>query len=457
MRYDQRVMTARTVCAIAAGGILLIWPALVNGYPLLFSDTGSFMKQLLRPIMIWDKPWIYGPFLAVASLKLTMWLPALAQCLLLSWVLWRVQGVFRRPAATWHLTLCLVLALGSAAPWFASLLMPDILAPLTVLTVFLLAFDSSARWRWPLTALASFAIAAHLAHLLIAAACLAVILVLRPRALPRAATPLAVAVALLLATNLAGHGRVGLSPYGAVFGLARLVADGPATTYLDENCPAVGYRICAWTGRLPSDAEDFLWNPAGPVWTFPGGPIALSSEASSIVMATILAQPWPVARAALGNWLIQLVTLRMDKVIGSTWLDETVGVQLHTYYPDAEIARFEASQQRIGGLRAIAAPWQSIHMALLAPGILGCFVILARSWRQDPVLFGLTSLIAVGLLSNAFATGVLSGPQDRYQARIASLVLLPPVLAAMRYPRRTAIQLVSATRTALGTARTIRS
>jgi hypothetical protein len=44
-------------------------------------------------------------------------------------------------------------------------------------------------------------------------------------------------------------------------------------------------------------------------------------------------------------------------------------------------------------------------------------------------------MIAAGLLSNAFATGVLSGPHDRYQARIAWLVLLPPMMFAMRRPR----------------------
>ena len=53
-------MMPRNPFAIAGGGILLIWPALANGYPLLFSDTGSFMEQLLLPTMIWDKPWIYG-------------------------------------------------------------------------------------------------------------------------------------------------------------------------------------------------------------------------------------------------------------------------------------------------------------------------------------------------------------------------------------------------------------
>ncbi len=428
-----RAIHRRGTGAIAAGGILLIWPALANGYPLLFTDTGSFLEQLLRPFMIWDKPWIYGPVLVVVSLKLTLWLPALAQGVTVSWVLWRVQRVFRSPSAAWHLGLCVVLVAGSAAPWFASLLMPDILAPLTVLTLFVLAFDRDENWRRPMTALATFAIAAHLSHLVIASACVAVVLALRPRAFVRASAPLAAAVALLMATNLVGHGRLAVSPYGAVFGLARLVADGPARDYLEMNCPEAGYALCDWVGRLPADTETFLWSPSGPVWTFPGGPIALAPEASRIVTATILSRPWSVAGAALDNAYAQLGMVRLDKVLGGGGLDETVGVQLQAHYPVAEESRFKASEQRRDGLRALSTPCQSAQPALLVLGGITTALLMARSGRRDRVLFALIALIAAGILSNAFATGGLSGPTDRYQARIAWLVLLPPILFAMRH------------------------
>jgi hypothetical protein len=432
LNADRVDMTSRGACAIVAGGIFLIWPALANGYPLLFSDTGSFMEQLLKPFMIWDKPWIYGPVIVALSLKLTLWLPVVAQSLLASWVVWRVQAVFHTPSAAGHLGLCGVLAIGSVAPWFVSLLMPDIFAPLTVMALFVLAFDPRKHRRWPMIALASFAIAAHLTHLVIAAACLAVVLILRPRRIAGAATPLGVAVILLVVTNLVGFGRFGLSPYGSVFVLARLAADGPANIYLKDSCPVSGYRLCDWVGRLPTDADVFLWGPRGPVWTFPGGPIALAPEASRIVVATILTQPKEVARGALANWLTQIVTPRLDDVIGDDGLDETVGVQLHAYYPAAEVDRFEAAAQRTGGLRAIAAPWQRLYVVLLVLGSAGSSVLSVWSWRNDRVLFGLGALIAVGLLSNAFAAGVLSGPHDRYQARIAWLVLLPPVMFAIR-------------------------
>ena len=33
--------------AILGGGALLLWPAALNGYPLVFSDTGAFLAQTI--------------------------------------------------------------------------------------------------------------------------------------------------------------------------------------------------------------------------------------------------------------------------------------------------------------------------------------------------------------------------------------------------------------------------
>jgi len=97
------------------------------------------------------------------------------------------------------------------------------------------------------------------------------------------------------------------------------------------------------------------------------------------------------------------------------------------------LSPFQASAQRRDDLRAIAAPWQSAYIVLLGLGAISSSILLIRSRRHDPLLFALIAEIAIGCISNAFATGVLSGPHDRYQARIAWLVLLPPAIYAMQY------------------------
>ena len=71
-------MIARDLPAVAAGAVLLTWPALANLYPLLFVDTGAFLDQALRPFMLWDKPWVYGPALVAVSMQWSLW-PATRQ------------------------------------------------------------------------------------------------------------------------------------------------------------------------------------------------------------------------------------------------------------------------------------------------------------------------------------------------------------------------------------------
>ena len=405
--------------AITAGALLLAWPALLNGFPVVFSDTHAFLVQGGAPQMVWDKPFVFGPVLALLHLRLTLWLPLAAQVLVLSHLLWLVRGAFAVPNWRFHLALCAGLAALSAAPWFASLLMPDILAPMVVLCLFLLSF---ARLGWPvrlwLLALGSFAIASHLSHLPLALAVGVVALLLHGRRMVLA--PLGLALAVLLATNAVGHGRFGISPYGSVFALARLATDGPAQAVLGRECPRAEWKLCDWQGRFPDDSDLFLWKGWGPVWST-GGPMALAPEAAAIVRATLVQEPWAVLRTALGNFWAQLWQVRLGDTLGDDWLEGSITGSLQAYFPAAEMARFRAGRQMQGTLRAVAEPLNPWHLAILAAGAVVTLVLALRGQK-------LAVLVLVGVLANAATSGALSGPHDRYQARIAWLVLVPVVM-----------------------------
>ncbi len=432
----------RVFLTLAAGALMLVWPALLNGYPIVFSDTGGLLSMALEPTIGWDKPWVYGPFLLAVDGRATLWLPCLAQGLILSHALWLLQKATITASCPRHLVLCAALAAGTAAPWFAALLMPDIFAPLTVLSLFLLAYADGGAGGSPLgrvergwlVGLAAFSIGAHLAHLILAAACLAVVLALRWRRLLVCAAPLGLALAALLLSNIAGNGVIGISPYGSIFALARLQADGIAGDYLRGVCPAAGYRLCAWADRMPMDSDKFLWDPDGPVWGNDFGPTLLLPESARLVPAVLRAYPVEALRAALANIGQQVTMTRIGDVLGPEYLAVTVLPRLRTYFPSIEAARFNASLQANGLLKAYALPFAWPHGVVLGLGLIGSLLTLAQARRQ-PVLAGLALMVLVGLAANAFATGALSGPHHRYQARIAWLVVLPPLLAFGRKAR----------------------
>jgi hypothetical protein len=421
--------------AVLAGGLLLLWPAVLNGYPLVFSDTGAFLHQTLGPLMIWDKPWVYGPMLHGIHWRLTLWLPALAQGVMLSWLVWLTQRAVRgRASAPAHLWLLAGLAALTATPWVASLLMPDLFAPAIVLALFLLASGTLSRAeRAGLLLLATLGIAAHLSHLPLAAALVLLLALLRRAWLP--AVPLAAALALLLATNLVGHGRLALSPYGASFLLARLQADGPATRTLRAACPAAGWELCGAVARLPMDSDDFLWHPDSPLNRTAGGQardfgsVALAPEARAILAETFRREPLGVAAAMLANALRQLAMAKVGDALVPDHLAVTVAARLAQGFPVAEQARFAASLQAQGTLPAAAEPLLAPQRWVLLLG--GALALLA--WRRsalwgDRQRLALVLCVLVGVSANAFATGALSGPHHRYQARIAWLLPLAGVL-----------------------------
>ena len=431
--------------SILAGAALLLWPAILNGYPLLFSDTGAFLHQTLGPLMIWDKPWIYGPFLHLFHWQVSLWLPAAAQALVVSWLLWLTQRVVRgRATALAHLGLTAGLAALTTAPFSVALLMPDILAPVAVLCLFLLGlgWDSLGRLeRAALLLIGSVAIAAHLSHLPLALAMAVMVGLLSLRVMPamRAALPLLAAVLLLLATNGIGHGRVSLSPHGSTFLLARLIADGPAARTIAAECPARGWYLCAWAGRLPSDSDVFLWSPDSPVNRDPegrdrflGGAL-LSDEAREIVGETLRREPLVVARAMAENALRQMLLVAIGDTLVADHLAAAVAPRIAEGFPPREQAGYAAALQVQGRLAALLAPIVPVAPAVLLLSLLLAPVGLAgalRGGRRRAAQLLLVVLVA--LAANALATGGLSKPHLRYQARIAwllpfavALVLLP--------------------------------
>ncbi len=267
--YHPRLTRLSAVPAVLAGAVLLAWPALLNRYPILFSDTGGLLEMGLLPSIGWDKPFVYGPIIAVLSLRQTLWLPLAAQSILVSYTLWAAQQAFAEIRPARHLALCLALALGTAAPWFTSTLMPDALTAVAALALAASLGQPPPGHRLALPVIAAVAITAHLSHLILAAAVIAALAILRRSVPIRALGSLAAVLLFLLGTNWIGHGRLAVSPYGSVFALARLIADGPARDYLDRVCPQAGFRLCAWRDKLTEDSDQFLWDPNGPFWADP--------------------------------------------------------------------------------------------------------------------------------------------------------------------------------------------
>lgn len=427
--------------AVLAGAALLGWPALLNGYPLVFIDTVSYLEHTILWALPWDKAPAYGPFLHGFHWRVTLWGSLAAQLVLISWLLWVTQrGALGQARAGWHLALCAAMAALTALPWFATTLMPDVFSGVAALAIFLLGFCAHRLGRGErvaITALGAFAVTVHLSHLVVALALVAVVVLLRFRVAPvlRAAAVPGVAVCVLLGVNLADAGRATLSQNGAIFLLARLQADGPAVETLRTHCPAAGWYLCGFVDRLPMDSDTFLWSPESPVSRDAAGAarfmgsVTLAPEAGAILRATIAERPVAVLRAMAGNALHQIIRVRVGDTLGNAHLDLSARRMIRDGFPPRELAAFDAGLQMRGALGEAAAPFLWPHLPVL--GIALVLAVLAFP-RAGPEQRGLV-LVALGaIVANAFATGALSAPHDRYGARI---IWMLPLAAVLAWPR----------------------
>ncbi len=432
MRASRRPVPAADAIMIGVAAALILWPALVNGYPLIFSDTGTYISQMMERHLGWDRPPFYSLLVLAAGLGRSLW-PVIAGQGLLAAVLIRATHRLLSPdAGTLDSALLLViLAAGSSLSWTAAQVMPDIFTPLMVLAfaILVLAPQGAAGLIVPAMVI-GLAILVHLSNMPIyAGLCLCVLPLraLRQRVRWRLLLlPFLLGIAGLTAVNAIARGRISPSPYGGTFLLARLIENGPARTTLAHDCPKAGWALCAYRGDLPRTADGFLWRADSPLYRA-GGPRRLIDQTDAIVRRTIVEHPAAVLGAAIRDFGLQLVIFSPGSGLRPWYA--TAWQTIRRDLPQTAYAAYLASRQARG--RMAVPPLLAAFVQALAVGGMGLtcgfalYAAAARRLRPEAASLGLFCWIVVlALAGNAAVTGALSGPHARYQSRMVWLTVL---------------------------------
>lgn len=416
------------------GALLLLGAALLNGYPLVFYDSGDYiaMSFSFEPIVYRTIP--YALFLRATHWGLTLWLPVIAQALLAAWVtvtFLATLGVRRPP---YVLAIFALITLLTPVAWFAGQLMPDIFAGVGALALITLALgDGLTRLeRAALVVLAVIAGIVHLSHMALLCGLFACLLVLRLAgqrvllALPALAVVLSLLLPPLINRGLAG--RWFYSEAGPVFLFARLVQDGIAQDYLNEVCLVAEHRysLCDWRGVLPQTANDLLWNHDSVVATM-GGWRAVRDDAARVVNDSLIAMPWRHVMAAFANFAEQFVTFRSGEGLDVNQWEDSRTMVWRNFPADGPGYRDSLQQaERLGRIFGLVTP---VERATGFAGLVLLPVLAAWAWRRDRRLAVALVLLLLALMGNAAICGILSNPTDRYQGRIIWLAPLGVLLA----------------------------
>lgn len=426
----------------AAMILVLVAPALWNGFPLIFPDTGGYLTRPLEGTLDLGRSALYGLFL-VAGIPFAFWPVVIIQSALTVWLVvlsLRALGYGGRPWLAFAVVA--LLSVATSLPWLAGQLLPDIWFPAAVLALFLLAFCSARLAPWErglLIGVIAFASASHMAAAGLCVGLLAALwLIGRAPALelPKlrlvfAAAAVAAGVLLCPVSNWAITGKFAFTPGGSSFLFGRLVEDGIVARYLEDRCPDAALRLCAYKADIPDDADDWLWDPDSPFRKLDGWE-GIGDEERDIILATLARYPLLHLTAAVSDIFDQLTSFQTEISLD----DNLPTIAAMADWTPQLSPQLMAARQQNGGIDVNSL--NLVHVPVAALAMLGLIaaVIFRHRLKLPPDLNALAVVVLMSLVINAAICALFSHPVDRYQSRLTPLALFALTLLAIELWRR---------------------
>jgi hypothetical protein len=417
--------------------LMMIAPAFWNGYPLLQWDTGGYLARWYEGYLVPSRSTVFGLYLHYGE-SFGFWINLAVQSLATLWLLQLTLRVLGLMQTFRFVAISLLLILSTALPWLASMLLTDIFAGLSVLSLFLLVVAgprTSVLEKISLFVFTAFAAATHSATLGVLLGLCVAGWMARPllgRRLPiaglaQASLTIVAGGLMLVSANHALSGKWAWTPggYGVAFG--RMMQDGIVARYLNDHCPRERYKLCPYRNELPATADEFLWGKS--MFNTLGRFEGMNDEMGTIVVHSLTDYPaWQAGAAlkAMGQQLLHVATGEGT----NGWIPHTYGV-IERYIP-AQVAQMRAARQQHWAVNFDDVNW--LHVPVALASMLALVVLLALSLRNRRLddLTLLAATVGLALLGNAFICGVISGPHDRYGARMVWVATFVVLMALAR-------------------------
>lgn len=422
---------------------ILLFMALYNGYPIVTSDTGTYIESgfTLKPPL--DRPIYYGLLLKVTSLGASLWLAIAFQSIVLAWVVRHFIRSFIPAVSEAHLLAFMVLlSLFTTCGWYVSQLMPDIYTAVLVGASILFLRKSVTGWRQALLLLLmllsclvhnsnmlllfSYSILTLLAGFVVASW-----KVYRSAAIWLLAVSLVGWLGLALANFAGGKGFV-TSQSTHVFLMGKLAENGVLKRYLDQRCPTKNWSICASKDNLPPYAWEFHWDAESPLQKS-GGWEATRPEYNAIlkdVYTTPGLYPMLAFKAVEGTFR-QLTGYEIDTWYALPWnvIDEESPVwQAVNRHYTSELN--ELAGARTNGKTLDVLFFNKIFLLVAALSFMATLLFLKPEYKARYVhTLWLTGLF---LVLNAGITANLSAVHSRFNSRVAWVVVLVNVIFLLK-------------------------
>lgn len=415
---------------ILAGALALLAAAIWNGYPLVYSDTSTYIASGFELETPFDRPITYGLFMRLTSMNgLTLWGVVFCQSLLLSYVAYLSIKHFThtaRPARTNFLIL-LFLSLSTGVSWMSGQLLTDIFTPISILCIALLLFakDLSNPTVIFLFIIYTVANAMHISHLSLHITLLIAAFVLHRFKAYRTSYMNRRNALLLAALTLAGIVTMGsaISKSKHVFMMARLCENGILHEFLEDNCSKHNYSLCPYTDSLNIDANEFLWNVQGrsPMYKTLGW--AGSKEEYNTIIKDIYTTPKYLGmnvRESLKATGRQLVSFSVADGNGSFLKGKQLYERVELFVP-RDLSAFQTSKQA-QNLTLEMPVYNALNYITVTISAAGILVMLVMFRKKLKGIIVITIFLLLSVILNSAFTGAVSTVANRYGCKVMWLL-----------------------------------
>ena len=442
-------MPLKSILSVWLGAIVLCVPALLNNYPFLYPDTGTYLVCAFNNEVSEMRPLTYGLFMRHASLMESLWLVIFIQALIVSWTTHRfISTFFKTIHPVIPVVILAILTLMTGIGEVTGMLMPDFASPVMIMCLFILLFgELKVTWKLILTSLLLvFSVACHHSNAYTAIAVILFYLFMTAFlerenrnfvvSLKRIALPAILVIAGFFTIPLLHQARIGefyWSKAKSVFITNRINQMGLLQPFLQENCAQNNYPICAYKDEMP---YDFMWDAKSPLndgkgWT-------AHNEEYRVMLKDFFKNPFYVKKfivKTLENGIAQFFTIE-GKVIFREGEGMYAYQTMLQVWPD-QIGAIRRSMQ-------YADTWKSnVTQVLQRFLVYGSFMyffwilVFAPAQAYSNTHKYLIGLIFIALLANAFVCAGISMVDVRFQYRIVWLVpLVALCILAERYKNR---------------------
>jgi hypothetical protein len=430
----------KQIILIILGAITLLVDAFYNGYPIVYSDTHTYINCGMGLLTPGDRSLTYGFFLKFMSYNgLSLWLVIFFQAIIISFLIFTlIRQLFKHNGYLLFIISIILLSFLTSLSFLVCSIMPDIFTSIALLSVAIILIGNLPKNTLCfIYFIFLLSCGMHISHLMMYCVILFILLIFKKYIFNKQLFPgrtrkiITMLILLIISVFTMGHA---LSNSKHVFLFGAMVEHGIIKQYLEDNCETKHYKMCAYKDSLPKKAWEFVWSGDSPLYKI-GGWDDGKSEMLEIINNT-LTKPkyiWMNILASIDATFEQLSLFKaMDGYGEFIGEDNLVYMEVKNNF-NSEIKQYSNSKQNQGKIDSIEV-WNNIFNGIIFISIFIIIIlfIICRYLFSAPIK-SLIILFMIGILVNAWDCGTFANAIDRLGCRMIWLIPLLGLIVVFNY------------------------